>query len=235
MFNNETIAFLRTLNSITNSVVLQYPITVGRTESADIAYKIDLSKYDSEGFENDIGIYNLSAFLNVFNLFDKDRNVSINENVISISDNTTNANFLTSAIDILKQYQFKKEQFDKSEEFPVLLEMDFTSADIKKIRNASSVFKELDNLVLDCSGDETLFTLINTGEFKQSSNSFKFTKDEQSSHKFKINISLETLFKIPGGDYKLRVIYNEGKNAYRVMLTNDNMSLIVSTKPMPMD
>lgn len=232
MFNRESVDFLKVMNKITNSMVLNYPITTGRTESADIAYKFDLSKYDTDGFENPIGIYDLSTFLNIFGLCDENRNVDIDNNSITVSDSTTSVKFLTSATSVLSPYEFKQEQFDKTNEFPSVLEMNLTAEDIRKLKSASATFKELDTAVISCD-DSVELSLTQIGKFKKSSNSFRIKKTEESTKKFNIGISLETLSKIPQVDYTLIVKYNESRDAYRIILKTDKiegLSLVISVK-----
>ena len=230
MFNTETVSFLRTINKITNSVILNYPITTGKTESADIAYMFDLSKFDTDGFDNPIGFYNLSNFLNVFNLFENDREVSIDGNVVSVKDDNTSINYLTTATDVLSQFEFKKEQFDKNDMFPTVLEMELTSGDIAKLKNAHSVFSELDTALITAN-EEVVLSLTQIGNFKMSSNSFKFVKDEAKSEKnFSIGITMDILSKIPQINYNLKVKYNEQRNAYRIVLSTDTFSLVFSGK-----
>lgn len=232
MFNRESVDFLKVMNKITNSMVLNYPITTGRTESADIAYKFDLSKYDTDGFENPIGIYDLSTFLNIFGLCDEDREVNIDNNSITVSDKTTSVKFLTSATSVLSPYEFKQEQFDKTNEFPSVLEMNLTAEDIRKLKSASATFKELDTAVISC--DESVeLSLTQIGKFNKSSNSFRIKKNEESTKKFNVGISLETLSKIPQVDYTLIVKYNESRDAYRIILKTDKidgLSLVISVK-----
>lgn len=232
MFNRESVDFLKVMNKITNSMVLTYPITTGRTESADIAYKFDLSKYDTDGFENPIGIYDLSTFLNIFGLCDESRDVNIDNNSITVSDKTTSVKFLTSARSVLSAYEFKQEQFDKTNEFPSVLEMNLTADDIRKLKSASATFKELDTAVISC--DETVeLSLTQIGKFNKSSNSFRIKKNEESTKKFNVGISLETLSKIPQVDYTLIVKYNESRDAYRIILKTDKiegLSLVISVK-----
>lgn len=232
MFNRESVDFLKVMNKITNSMVLNYPITTGRTESADIAYKFDLSKYDTDGFENPIGIYDLSTFLNIFGLCDENRNVNIDNNSITVSDSTTSVKFLTSATSVLSPYEFKQEQFDKTNEFPSVLEMSLTADDIRKLKSASATFRELDTAVISC--DESVeLSLTQIGKFKKSSNSFRIKKTEESTKKFNVGISLETLSKIPQVDYTLIVKYNESRDAYRIILKTDKiegLSLVISVK-----
>lgn len=232
MFNRESVDFLKVMNKITNSMVLTYPITTGRTESADIAYKFDLSKYDTDGFENPIGIYDLSTFLNIFGLCDESRDVSIDNNSITVSDSTTSVKFLTSATSVLSAYEFKQEQFDKTNEFPSVLEMNLTAEDIRKLKSASATFRELDTAVISC--DESVeLSLTQIGKFKKSSNSFRIKKNEESTKKFNVGISLETLSKIPQVDYTLIVKYYESRDAYRIILKADKidgLSLVISVK-----
>lgn len=232
MFNRESVDFLKVMNKITNSMVLTYPITTGRTESADIAYKFDLSKYDTDGFENPIGIYDLSTFLNIFGLCDETRDVNIDNNSITVSDSTTSVKFLTSATSVLSPYEFKQEQFDKTNEFPSVLEMNLTAEDIRKLKSASATFRELDTAVISCD-DSVELSLTQIGKFKKSSNSFRIKKTEESAKKFNIGISLETLSKIPQVDYTLIVKYNESRDAYRIILKTDKiegLSLVISVK-----
>lgn len=232
MFNRESVDFLKVMNKITNSMVLNYPITTGRTESADIAYKFDLSKYDTDGFENPIGIYDLSTFLNIFGLCDEDRDVNIDNNSITVSDKTTSVKFLTSATSVLSAYEFKQEQFDKTNEFPSVLEMSLSAEDIRKLKSASATFRELDTAVISCD-DSVELSLTQIGKFKKSSNSFRIKKTEESTKKFNVGISLETLSKIPQVDYTLIVKYNESRDAYRIILKTDKiegLSLVISVK-----
>lgn len=229
MLNKETVTFLKQMNKLTNSVVLEYPITTGKTESADIAYQFDLSKLDSEGFQNRIGIYDLSVFLNIFNLFNLDYKVALDGNVMSVSDSTTSASYLTANLEILSCYLYKPEQFTKLDEFPEVLNMKLTADDIRRIRSASATFRELDTLAIECD-ERTTLSLKSVNQFQQSSNTFKIQKDEVSVKNFKLYVRLETLNKIPQIDYDLTVRYNKNKDAYRIILSADSLKMILTTK-----
>ena len=236
MLNGETVKFLKSITQITNSVMLRYPITVGRTESADVAYMVDLSKLDTDGFDDDLGIYNLSSFLSMFNLFSEKRDITVDNNVISIKDGTISASYLLANPAVLMAYSFKEEQFYKADEFPTVLEVDFTALDLKRLKSASDVFGELDSLIVECDESTTFKLSCDNDGFKKSSNSFKFTKPVTASKNFKISVSLETVFKVPVADYKFIVKYNknndgiEGKSPYRIILKGEKMSLILATK-----
>lgn len=228
MFNKETINFLKSVNKMTDSIVLEYPITVGKTESSNIAYMFDLSKFDTDGFDQKIGLYELSNFLNVFNLF-SDYDVNISNNIVSISDKTTNVKYLTSSIDIMNHFEFKKEQFDKCSAFPLVLEMKLTSLDLKKIKDASTIFKDLDTCFINCD-EQTSISLGVFGSFNNSSNTFEIKKEEVSEKNFKIGISLEVINRIPNVEYDVKILYNEERNAYRIIFESEYITLLISNK-----
>lgn len=229
MLNPETIVFLKMMGKVTDSMTLNYPITTGKTESSDIAYMFDLSKLDTDGFDSPIGIYKLSNFLNMFNLFKGDRDVKIDGNIIEVSDATTAAKYLTTSLEVMGPFEFKKEQFDKNDNFPTVLEMKLTADDLSKLRNASSVFEELDAVVITCN-EHTEISLTQIGSFKASSNAFRIKKDEVGAKNFSVFAPIETLAKIPQADYNLVMKYNSDRDSYRIILSTEILTFVISAK-----
>lgn len=220
MFNKESIDFLKSINRISNSIVLTYPVTTGRSEGSDIAYKFDLSKFDNDEFP-EIGIYDLAGFLGIFSMFEPDRKVQIVDNVVTVSDSTTSVNYLTTAPSVLTQFTYGIQQFEKTNTFPTVLEMPLTVEDIRKLKIASSNLKELDTAVIRSLDDEVTLELSVLEKFKKSSNSFKIRKPVSGTKNFSIGVSLETISKIPQVDYTLIIKYNETRDAYRIILKTD--------------
>ena len=69
MFNKNLIKTLSTINPITNSIVLQYPVTYGVSEDHAISFKINVSEIDNDDF-NDINLNDsLKDFISLFSLF----------------------------------------------------------------------------------------------------------------------------------------------------------------------
>ena len=69
MLNKNLIKTLSTINPITNSIVLQYPVTYGVSEDHAISFKINVSEIDSDDF-NDINLNDsLKDFISLFSLF----------------------------------------------------------------------------------------------------------------------------------------------------------------------
>ncbi len=221
MFNRETVDFLKSINRISNSIVLTYPVTSGRSESADIAYRFDLSNLDQEGFDGEIGIYDLAGLLGIFGMFDSDRKVWVKDDVVMVSDGTTSVKYLTTSPSVLTQFTYGVAQFEKNDAVPTILRTTLTADDIKKLKIASTNLKELDTAVIRGQDGVVTLELAITSKFMKSSNSFTINKDAVASKDFVIGISLETISRIPQVDYTLLVKYNEPRNAYRVVLKTD--------------
>lgn len=231
MFNSKFVDFLKTFNKISNGVILEYPVTVGKTDCSDVGFKFDISQFDDSGFSEKIGLIDLSSFLNIFNLVD-DPEIGYKDGVITTKGDGCNVSYITSAIDIISQFEFSPKQFEVMDSKPSVAEFPLTANDIKKLKSAASSFKELNAITI--KGDESIsISLTQVGKFSQSSNSFEIVKGDFSSEKnFSKDISIETFGKIPVIDYTVKVKYNEAKDAYRFLFVADNIpgfELFVST------
>ena len=230
MFNSKFVEFLKTFNKVSNGVVLEYPVTSGKTDCSDIGFKFDISVFDDSAFEGEIGFVDLASFLNVFGLVDSPE-VSFSDGVIEVTGGSVSAKYITSAVELISQYKYSKEQFTKTADIPSVTEISLTASDIKKLKAASSTFRESNAVVF--RGSETVeVALTQVGKFNPSSNSFKIAKDAESSKNFETSVSLETFSKIPVIDYTVKVKYNETKNAYRLLFVADNVpgfELLVSS------
>lgn len=230
MFNSKFVEFLKTFNKVSNGVVLEYPVTSGKTDCSDIGFKFDISVFDDSAFEGEIGFVDLASFLNVFSLVDSPE-ISFSDGVIEVTGGSVSAKYITSAVELISQYKYSKEQFTKTADIPSVTEISLTASDIKKLKAASSTFRESNAVVF--RGSETVeVALTQVGKFNPSSNSFKIAKDAESSKNFETSVSLETFSKIPVIDYTVKVKYNEAKNAYRLLFVADNVpgfELLVSS------
>lgn len=221
MFNTQFVEFLKTLNKVTNGIVLEYPVTSGKTDCSDIGFKFDISVFDDSGFEGKIGFVDLSSFLNIFNLFDEPE-VQFKDGVISAKDGNASVKYITSAIDLISQFTFPVEQFSKTNDIPSVVEFNLSATDIKKLKASASTFKDANAVVF--KGSENLeIALTQVGKFNPSANCFKITKDITSNKNFEVSVSLETFSKIPVIDYTVKVKYNESKDAYRLLFVSNDI------------
>ena len=215
---------LQQLNTITNTVILKHPITVAASESKDIYVYLDVSELDSESFP-DIGLNNnLNNYLNLFKLFDDSRTVSFNGDTVQISSREITSSYITDNVALMEGYDISPEQFQKTEEVPTECSIDLTVDDIKKLKSATGVFKDLSEIIIKCQDSEVSMSLGATNKFNARDNSYKIKKDSKSSKDFEIKIPVENFKKIPESEYTFEVKYNEARDAYRILMKNKALS-----------
>jgi len=222
MFNKDVINVLTQINGIADSVILKHPITVAKSESDDMIVACDISKLDADQFP-DMGIMDLGGFLNIFKLFPDDADCDISGNTINISSGATSSTYITDLIALMDAFDIDSSRFDKTEAVPSVATFDITSDDIKKIKSASGVFKDLDEVIFESKDGDVIVSLGSTGKFNAKSNTFAITKPAQTSKEFNIHLAAENFKKLPVSDYQVQVKYNSSKDAYRVMLFNKSL------------
>lgn len=222
--NKELTNTLSQLNTITNTVILKYPVTVAASEAKDIYVHLDVSQIDPNGFPN-IGLNNnLNSYLNLFKLFDDSRTVSFNGDTVQISSGEITSSYITDNVALMEAYDISPEQFQKTEEVPTVCSINLTVDDIKKLKSATSVFKDLSEIIIKCQDSEVSMSLGATGKFNARDNSYKIKKDAQSTKDFEIKIPVENFKKIPESEYTFEVKYNEARDAYRILMKNKSLS-----------
>lgn len=222
--NKELTNTLSQLNTITNTVILKYPVTVAASEAKDIYVHLDVSQIDSNEFPN-IGLNNnLNSYLNLFKLFEDSRKVNYNKDTIEISSGEITSSYITDNVALMEAYDISPEQFQKTEEVPTVCSINLTVDDIKKLKSATSVFKDLSEIIIKCQDSEVSMSLGATNKFNARDNSYKIKKDAQSTKDFEIKIPVENFKKIPESEYTFEVKYNESRDAYRILMKNKALS-----------
>ena len=222
--NKELTNTLSQLNSITNTVILKYPITVAASEAKDIYVHLDVSQLDFNTFP-DIGLNNnLNNYLNLFKLFDDNRKVSYNKDTIEISSGEITSSYITDNVALMEAYDISPDQFQKTEEVPTVCSIDLEVQDIKNLKAATGVFKDLSEIIIKCQDSEVSMSLGATNKFNARDNSYKIKKNVSSTKDFEIKIPVENFKKIPESEYTFEVKYNEARDAYRILMKNKALS-----------
>lgn len=233
IFSNNILEMLSKVNSVTNSAILRYPKTVVVSESNDIMIGMDLSKLGSDEFP-EIGLNGcLGEFISVFKLFKEDRQVDVQGNTINISDDNIKSSYITSSIQLMEQFDKSPEQIEKTKSIPGVATFDITSDDMKKIKDASGVFKDLSELLITSRDGGVNLSLASTNKFNARSNTFSIAKDAQTSKEFEIKLPIENIKMIPATDYECTVVYNSAKDAYRILLISkqiEGFEMLLSVK-----
>lgn len=223
MFNKEVLQVLQQVNSVTNSIILKYPQTIAVAETGDIQILFDLSKLDSEGFP-DIALKDcLSEFLALFKLFDSDRTVQIENNTIQVNSGKQSSTYISSNIALMDAYDKSPEQFQKTEEAPSVSTFILTDEDMKSLKNASGVFKDLSEVIFTSQDGEVSIGLGSTNKFGARDNQYNISKESETTKEFQIKIPVENFKVLPNSTYEVQVKYNSARDNYRIVLINQTL------------
>lgn len=226
MLNKNIIGAIQSLNGITNSGILKYPTTILNNSAGDIVVKIGLSSLDTESFE-DIGIYNLSELISTFSLFD-DYSCELSNGILNITSKNKSVQYLTTNVSVLENHNKEEKIFTSTESVPTVCSVVLSKEDIKTIKSASGVFKELTDIIFTSQDDDLTIKLGSTNNFNANSNSFSITKPNEGGDKeFSVKIPSDNFNSLPMGEYKLDFKYNEQRDAYRVILKSTEVDVTI--------
>lgn len=223
MFNNNLVEVLTQINNMTNSIILKYPETVAVSESQDMMILFNTKALDPDAFA-DIGLKDsLSDFLNLFKLFPDDKSVTIDANTINISSGTMSSLYIMDNVALMDAYNKDAIQFSKTAAVPNVASFDLDDEDIKNIKSATSVFKDLSEVIFTSKDDNMKVSLGATNKFNAKSNTFSVTKPANTSKEFEIKIPVENFKMLPGSNYTVDVKYNAVRDSYRILMHNKSL------------
>lgn len=233
MFNKEVIEVLSQINGMTNSVILKYPQTVAVTESQDMMVCFDISALDSDEFP-EIGLKDsLGDLLSLFKLFPEDREISIEGNTINVSSGTLSSSYIMDNVALMDAYNKDPVQFEKTESAPSVATFDLSTDDIKSVKSATGVFKDLSEVIFTSQDGDMYVSLGATNKFNARSNTFSVQKSADTSKEFEIKIPVENFKVLPVSDYTIDVKYNSARDSYRILLDNkslDGFKILMTVK-----
>lgn len=233
MFNKNVIDVLQQVNGVTNSVILKYPQTVAVSESQDLMLLVDISKLDSDSFP-EIGLKDsLSDFLSLFKLFPEDRTVKIEGNTIDVAQGTMSSSYIMDNIALMDAYNKQPDQFTKTEAVPSVATFDLSLDDIKNLKSATGVFKDLSEIIFKSQDGDMKISLGATNKFNAKSNTFSVTKAANTSKEFEVKIPVDNFKMLPASEYTVDVKYNSSRDSYRILMSSKSLEgfkLLMSVK-----
>lgn len=233
MLNTKVLEVLQQVNAITNSVILEYPVTVAVAETGDIQVYFDISKVDSAEFPSMGLMDSLSEFLQLFKLFPEDRSVNIQDNVLSVKSGRQASTFISSNLVLMDAYKKDATQFERTESAPSAAVFELSVDDMRQIKSASGVFRDLTEVIITSKDGEIDISLGATNRFGARSNTYSVTKEAQADKEFEIKIPVENFKVLPNSDYEVQVKYNSKMNSYRILMLNkslDGFKIMLSVK-----
>jgi hypothetical protein len=226
MLNQNTINVLSAMNSITNSAILKYPTSILNNSAGDVVVSLNMETLDADEFP-EIGIYNLSEFISTFKLFDE-YECNITDNVINITSDDSAIQYLTTNTNVLENFNKKEDLFTSTENVTTVSSFTLTNDDMKRIKQASGVFKDLSDIIIESKDGDINVKLGSTNNFNAKSNSFSIKKSGINSAKeFVVKIPAENFNTLPASEYNFEVKYNEQRDAYRLLVKSAEIDMKV--------
>ena len=223
MLSKPLINTLQLMNSITNSIILKYPVTVINNPAGDVVAKINIQSIDPDEFSN-IGIFNLSEFISTFKLFN-DYTCSINDNIINIKDDTSSLQYLSTSPNVLENFDKSEKLFDSTNAVPSVSTFTVSVENMKTIKSAANIFKDLSDIIIESQDGDIFLKLGSSNNFNAQSNSFGIKIPSKCTKEFKIKIPAENFMSIPLSEYEFKVKYNSERDAYRLILKSTESSI----------
>jgi hypothetical protein len=228
MLNKNSLTILSKLQDISSSLVVSYPILGIKDIDSTIMAKIDLSRYDSEEFEEFGLLGKLSEFLSVVKLLE-DPEIKQEDSKLILSDRSTQITYYTSDLDLLDKYRLNFSIFDKVDSIEPIISFTLSDEDMGKLRKASSVLKDLENITISSSDDEITISL----DSETLGNTFSIKCDGESKEDVMLSLSNDNFKKIPLGTYRVSIHRNaSGKVIFKfVSNTLETFEVLVAEKP----
>ena len=223
MFNQKVLDVLQQINAVTNSVILSYPVTVAVAETGDIQIHFDVSEVCETEFQKMGLMDSLNEFLSLFKLFPEDRSVDVQDNIITVKSGRQSSSFITSNLVLMDAYDRDAVQFQRTEEAPNAAVFELNTDDMKQIKSATGVFKDLSEVIIKSQDGEIEVSLGATNKFGARSNTYSVTKDAETSKEFTIKIPVENFKVLPNSDYEFQVKYNSARDSYRILMLNKTL------------
>lgn len=225
-FNPNTVKLLNEVGNVTNTIILTYPVTSAITPELDIIVTVDLQALGEPEFPK-FGLNNsFNEFLSAFKLFEDDYKTSVSPDEIHIEsqDGKQSITLITDSLVLLESYDKNYvRMLDSMFAAPSVVEFILSGQDIKNIRNAAGIFKDLSEVIFAVSNsDELAIYLGATNKFNARANNYKLLKTVDSTMNFECKLPIENFKTLPMSDYKCAIKYNENLNKY--VLTAENMA-----------
>jgi len=235
MLNKDTQEVLKAYSSISNSCIIQ-PVTVFVDEYKQVISNVELEKVD-EKINEEIGIYDLSNFLNAISLVNEPEiEYDTESRIVKISNQNTEIEYLTSDPDILGKDEIEKYKrvIESTIKAPSVLEFNLSKDTINQIKKAKGVFGDFDTVFLKNTNSTNSFIvevgIWETFSAKHNTVKFKVETDINNNQEFEVGIPIDSILKIPVTDYQCSVKYNEKRDEYRVTLQNGISKAVLAVK-----
>jgi hypothetical protein len=224
--NENTIGVLKLISGLTNTVIIEHPITTFVDEYGNILGAAHIDKVDDfsnfDGFENSVGIYDLKLFLSKVQMFNKPE-ISIKNNSFVISEDNSSITHNVSDPDVLQNYKGNYNIIKSTKESPSAVSVANFSLDkdlIDKLIKAHGNLPGSDTVYF--KGGKNIEVIVGTDNtFNKNSEVYKTQVQGNSNEEFEIKIPMNTIKLLPKINYEAIIKHNKEKDAYRVYISDE--------------
>lgn len=190
---------LKNIQRIGNSVIIDNPIVV--TEDKSVIMKVDRNI----NIENPVGIYNLSRFLAVLDVFGDDFESKVENNVIYLSKGKIKQKYETTAVELLEHTKIDPELFNKIKNTEPFITFNLNEDLLKYIKKIAGILGHKE-LVVD-NGKLVITTLdANNNYIDENVVEVDIITDKR------IVVDIDAINKIPELNYEVTVHQNAKGN-----------------------
>ncbi len=225
MLTKNTQNILKSILPISNSFIVSYPHLVIIDEFKSIIGKIDISKLEDDFDE--FGIYDGTNFLNALDLLE-DPEISLKDNLVIAKDKDSIVKFITSDPSSLEDSTISEEVITTTLAIDSVLEYDINADTLNRIKKAAGVFKTMDTLFINNPNCTMQIGAYESFDRSQNTYSIKVKPEVDKNKEFELPLPLENILKLPAVDYRVKIKYNEERDAYRVVFENEIYTFIIS-------
>ena len=230
MLNSNTRQVLGSIQAITNSAIINYPVTTISNPSKDVLGNIKIDQLENEAFD-EFGIFDLGSFLGALSILE-DPTIDLENGTIKAADANSAIDFITSSPAILGDFTTSPKNITSTVAAPSVVEVELNTEVMGKLRKGMSAFKTLKDVFIVKEGDSIYLKTGNKESFSRGNNSYKMSlvPSINEGKDFELAIPVENLLSLPNMDYDLKIKYNEARDAHRVVMSNDIFDFVLSVK-----
>jgi len=225
MLKPASIQVLQSITNITNSVIVDYPITTIQNPSRDVIGNINFANVDEEF--SSYGIFDLNSFLGALSVLDEPT-INLEEGIIKAVDTDSSINFVTSSLASLEDFTTNPQKITSTVAFDSVVEVAIDIDLINRIRKGASVFKSLKDLFIVKEGAKLTLKTGNKESFSRQDNSYTINLNPTVNNgaDFNIAIPIDNFLSLPAMDFTLAIKEKNGQ--YRVVMQNEIFEFVLS-------
>jgi len=203
------------------------PKMTGKDEFSNVLFMANLDLLEDNLPE--FGIFAMDQFTQAMDLLDEPEiNYDPETKLITATDENTSIKYITSEPSSLDYVHVNPEVITSTLKANSVLESKISKDELQKIKKAYSVFKNFDTLQILSEGNTASLSITNLNSFSKNNNAWSMKITADIKKEFSIPLPIDSIMKIPQADYTLQVKYNEERDAFRVVLTNDLITFVLS-------